>query len=94
MRGLDYRWLEALDAVISIGSFEGAAQALHITQSAVSHRVKQLERFMAQPMLIRAQPPSATVYGQQMLGLYQRVRLLEQELIPEIIDHQSNQARA
>ena len=83
MRGLDYRWIEALDAVISQRGFERAAEHLCITQSAVSQRIKQLEKLMAQPMLVREQPPRPTPAGQKMLGLYRRVRLLEQELLPE-----------
>lgn len=84
MRGLDYRWIEALDAVIAQRGFERAAEHLCITQSAVSQRVKQLEKLMAQPMLVRGQPPRATPAGQKMLGLYRRVRLLEQELLPAL----------
>ena len=91
MRGLDYRWIEALDAVISQRGFERAAEHLCITQSAVSQRIKQLEKLMAQPMLVREQPPRPTAAGQKMLGLYRRVRLLEQELLPEIAPDDSSQ---
>lgn len=91
MRGLDYRWIEALDAVISQRGFERAAESLCITQSAVSQRIKQLEKLMAQPMLVREQPPRATAAGQKMLGLYRRVRLLEQELLPELTPDDSSQ---
>ncbi|KJY83549.1 chromosome replication initiation inhibitor protein [Vibrio galatheae] len=84
MRGLDYRWIEALEAVVKSGSFERAAQSLYVSQSAVSQRVKQLERFLAQPVLIREQPPKPTPIGQKLLGFYQRVQLLESELIPEL----------
>nr|MBJ6911576.1 ArgP/LysG family DNA-binding transcriptional regulator [Vibrio cholerae] len=31
MRGLDYRWIEALDSVVSKGSFERAAVQLFIS---------------------------------------------------------------
>ncbi|WED22224.1 LysR family transcriptional regulator ArgP [Vibrio sp. JC009] len=84
MRGLDYRWIEALDEVINRGSFEKAAEVLCITQSAVSQRIKQLEKWLAQPVLVREQPPRATGAGQKLLGLYRRVRLLEQDLLPEL----------
>ena len=43
MRGLDYKWIEALDAVVKQRSFERAAEQLYISQSAVSQRIKQLE---------------------------------------------------
>ncbi|KXF80189.1 LysR family transcriptional regulator ArgP [Enterovibrio coralii] len=84
MKGLDYRWLEALDAVIANGGFDRAADALFITQSAVSQRVKQLEKLVAQPVLVREMPPQPTAIGKKLLGLYRRVQLLEQELIPEL----------
>ncbi|SKA45776.1 regulatory helix-turn-helix protein, lysR family [Enterovibrio nigricans DSM 22720] len=68
MKGLDYRWLEALDAVIANGGFERAADALFITQSAVSQRVKQLEKLVAQPVLIRELPPQPTPIGKNYWG--------------------------
>ncbi len=85
MKGLDYRWVAALDAVIANGSFEKAADTLFITQSAVSQRIKQLEKLVAQPVLIRENPPQPTAIGRKLLGLHQRVQLLEQELIPELM---------
>ncbi|PSV25166.1 MULTISPECIES: LysR family transcriptional regulator ArgP [unclassified Photobacterium] len=84
MRGLDYKWIEALDAIIHQGSFERAAEYLFISQSAISQRVKQLEKFLAQPVLIREQPPKPTAIGKKLLGLYRRVRLLEHEILPEL----------
>ncbi|EHI9241569.1 LysR family transcriptional regulator ArgP [Vibrio vulnificus] len=86
MRGLDYKWIEALDAVVAQGGFERAAEELYISQSAVSQRIKQLERFLAQPVLIREQPPKPTPVGKKLLGLYRRVRILEHELIPELMN--------
>lgn len=84
MRGLDYKWIEALDAVVYQGSFERAAEHLFVSQSAISQRIKQLEKFLAQPVLVRSQPPKPTPIGKKLLGLYRRVRLLEHEILPEI----------
>ncbi|WP_394247582.1 LysR family transcriptional regulator ArgP [Vibrio profundi] len=86
MRGLDYKWVEALDAVIHQQSFERAAEHLYISQSAVSQRIKQLEKWLAQPVLVRETPPRPTPTGQKLLGLYKRVRLLENELVPEFMN--------
>ncbi|MBW3694073.1 LysR family transcriptional regulator ArgP [Vibrio sp. T187] len=83
MRGLDYKWIEALDAVVNQRSFERAAEHLYISQSAVSQRIKQLEKWLAQPALVRETPPRPTAVGKKLLGLYRRVRLLENELVPE-----------
>lgn len=92
MRGLDYKWLEALDSVVNQRSFERAAEHLYISQSAVSQRIKQLEKWLAQPVLIRETPPRPTPAGKKLLGLYRRVRLLEHELVPELMNEESSQA--
>lgn len=84
MRGLDYKWIEALDAVMSYGSFERAAVRLNITQSAVSQRIKQLEKFVSQPVLIRLNPLSLTPVGRKLVELNRKVEMLEQELVPEL----------
>ena len=89
MKRIDYKLIEALAAVIQNGSFDRAAEKLYITQSAVSQRIKQLELMMAQPLLVRSQPPGLTQAGQKLLGLYQRVLMLEQDLLDDI-SHQHN----
>ena len=40
---IDYKLLKALDAVVIEQNFERAANRLHITQSAISQRIKLLE---------------------------------------------------
>lgn len=41
---MNIRYLEILEAIEQTGSFSGAAKKLHLTQSAVSHAVAELER--------------------------------------------------
>ncbi len=84
VRGLDYRWLEALDEIIAQRSFEKAAEVLCVSQSAISQRIKQLEKWLAQPVLVREQPPRVTPAGQKLLGLYRQVCILEQDILPEL----------
>lgn len=84
MRGLDYRWLEALDQIILQRSFEKAAAVLCVSQSAVSQRIKQLEKWLAQPVLVRENPPRVTPAGQKLLGLYRQVCVLEQDILPDL----------
>lgn len=45
--------LVAFDAAVRHGSMTGAAAELGLTQSAVSHRIRRLEQFMAAPLLRR-----------------------------------------
>ena len=77
---LDYRLLQALAAVTAQGGFEKAAAQLHLTQSAVSRRIKQLEAILGQPVLQRCTPPRPTLAGQRLLNHLQQVRQMEATL--------------
>ncbi|MDE2455225.1 MAG: LysR family transcriptional regulator ArgP [Burkholderiales bacterium] len=77
---LDYAALSALAAVVREGSFERAAQALHVTPSAVSQRIRGLEERVGCALVLREQPCRATETGRRLCQHVDRVRLLEQEL--------------
>ena len=81
MSRVDYRGLGALDAVIDFGSFDKAAAALSITQSAVSQRIRMLENSAGELLIVRSQPPSPTEAGQKLIAHYRQVRLLEAALL-------------
>ncbi len=46
--------LQAFDAAVRLGSFKDAAEALHITPSAISHRIRNLEKAMGDTLFSRA----------------------------------------
>jgi len=77
---LDYPALAALAAVIREGSFERAAQALFVSPSAVSQRIRSLEERVGCALVVRGQPCRATDTGRRLCQHLDRVRLLEQEL--------------
>src|SRR5690348_3761604 len=77
---LDYRGIEALYTVQELQSFEAAAKKLHITQSAISQRIKSLESFYGEPVLTRTLPYQPTKLGKQLIGYYKRVSILEEDL--------------
>jgi LysR family transcriptional regulator (chromosome initiation inhibitor) len=84
---LDYKLLSALAAVVEQAGFERAAQALGLSQSAVSQRIKLLEARLGQPVLQRSSPPLPTEVGRRLLNHVQQVRLLERNLhgqVPEL----------
>ena len=56
-----YEQILALSTIVERGSFQGAAEYLHITQPAISQRVSQLEEVFDEPLLIRSSPPQLTV---------------------------------
>jgi len=80
---LDSKQCEAFLAVIDGGSFEQAAQALHLTVSAISQRVKALEMQLGRTLLVRARPCRASHAGQKLLQHLRRVSELEQDLNTE-----------
>lgn len=77
----DYRQLLAFATVVECQSFEKAALRLHLTQSAVSQRVKQLEARIGQLLIVRSQPLQPTAVGQKLLRHYHQVSLLQSELL-------------
>jgi len=81
---LDYRGIEALYTVQELQSFEAAAKKLHITQSAISQRIKALETFYGEPVLVRTLPYRPTSLGKQLIGHYKRLSVLEEELQEQI----------
>lgn len=76
----DYKLLEALGAAVDEGGFEKASRKLHITQSAVSQRIKLLEESEGQVLITRTSPPCPTNRGLELLAHYRRVKLLEDGL--------------
>ncbi|WP_288012282.1 HTH-type transcriptional regulator ArgP [Diaphorobacter sp.] len=77
---LDYAGLEALAAVVREGSFERAARRLHVTPSAVSQRIKQLEERVGQVLVQRGSPCTGTDAGRRLCLHLEQVALLENQL--------------
>ncbi len=77
---LDQAHLEAIAAVIRTGSFERAAQHLHVTPSAISQRIKALEERLGTLLIVRGQPATPTVAGARLFRHAEEVGLLEQAL--------------
>jgi DNA-binding transcriptional LysR family regulator len=46
--------LQAFDAAYRLGSFRAAAHALHLTPSAISHRIRSLEKLIGESLFTRA----------------------------------------
>ncbi len=81
---LDYPLVAAVAAVLREGSFERAAEALHLTPSAVSQRVKLLEERLGQPLVVRGGPCSATAAGAALARHAEALRLLEADLAEQL----------
>lgn len=77
---LDYKLLEALNAVAEEGGFEKAARRLCLSQPAVSQRVRSLEEQAGLILLTRSVPPRPTPAGERLLRHFRQVSLLEADL--------------
>jgi LysR family transcriptional regulator (chromosome initiation inhibitor) len=72
--------LECLAAIVESGGFEKAAQRLHVTQSAVSQRLRELEEQVGSVLVVRSRPLRPTRAGQLLLKHAQQLRLLRADL--------------
>jgi LysR family transcriptional regulator (chromosome initiation inhibitor) len=79
MAEVDLPQLRALLAVVDEGSFEAAADALHLTQSAVSQRIRALETAVGQVLVRRTRPAGVTDAGAVYLRLARQVLGLADE---------------
>ncbi|MCS4489785.1 LysR family transcriptional regulator ArgP [Corynebacterium sp. ES2794-CONJ1] len=76
--------LHTLLSIIDEGSFEDAAAALGISPSAVSQRIKSLEKFAGRVLLRRTSPVTATAAGEILVQSARKMALLEAETLAEL----------
>lgn len=76
---VDALHLRTLVAIVDEGSLERAAQALVVTPSAVSQRLKTMERRVGRVLLQRTRPPRPTESGEVLLRLARQIDALGQE---------------
>lgn len=71
---LELKHLKTVQALRQSGSMAGAAQLLHMTQSALSHQIKELEHRVGQSLFVRkSKPLQLTSAGQLILRLAEQV---------------------
>jgi DNA-binding transcriptional LysR family regulator len=79
---METRYLKTLVAAVEEGSFSRAAEVLHITQSAVSQRIKFLEEQFGHQLLDRSGPGLVlTPAGQVVLTKAREILRKERELV-------------
>ncbi|MDX8350294.1 LysR family transcriptional regulator ArgP [Cognatiyoonia sp. IB215446] len=72
--------LAALSAVLDTGSFDAAAQKLHMSQSAISQRIKKLEDDVGAILVRRTRPATATEAGRKLQAHAETINLLERDV--------------
>ena len=86
MARIEIKHLRTLSAIRDCGSLVDAAQRIHLTQSALSHQLKELEDRLGQPVVIRkSKPIKFTDSGERLLQLADSVlpavELTEQDIL-------------
>jgi LysR family transcriptional regulator (chromosome initiation inhibitor) len=81
---LDLAQLQALRAAVDAGTLEGAARDLHVTPSAISQRLKALERATGRVLLVRSKPVQVTEPGRAVLRLAREMDLLVADTAREL----------
>ncbi|WP_020410114.1 LysR family transcriptional regulator ArgP [Hahella ganghwensis] len=79
----ELRQLKALATVIDEGSFEKAARKLSLTQSAISQRIRQLEKSLGKILVIRESPARLTQDGVKLMRYYRQIEHLQSEMMTE-----------
>jgi LysR family transcriptional regulator, chromosome initiation inhibitor len=91
--GIEHGQVAALVAVIREGSFDGAARATHVTASAISQRIKQLEEAVGGLVVVRSSPCQPTSLGEALYRHGLQIEMLDKDLLatiaPEAIDDPS-----
>lgn len=80
----DPKQLTALTEILRLGSFEAAADALGVTQSAISQRLKALEDNFGSILVQRSTPCRGTAAGLRLAAHANSVTLMEAELSREL----------
>ena len=81
IRSISIEQLTALREVVENGGFEAAADELHISQSAISQRIKNLESQVGQIVVQRTKPVRPTETGQLLLRFARQISLAQQEVM-------------
>jgi LysR family transcriptional regulator (chromosome initiation inhibitor) len=93
MKDLDLAALDSLLALADGGSFEGAAQRLSITQSAVSQRLRTLEAQVGQLLVVRSRPLRLTPPGKVLLRFARQLHAMRDDVTIELGAQAASDAR-
>lgn len=84
MTDLPLDQVRTLLAAVDEGTFEAAAEALHVTPSAVSQRVKALEQRTGRVLLLRTKPVRLTASGEIVVRFGRQLARLERDATAEL----------
>ncbi|GAA1739618.1 LysR substrate-binding domain-containing protein [Luedemannella helvata] len=74
--------LRALVTVVDLGGFRRAAEALHVTQPAISQQIRQLSSFIKQPVFLSTgRELRLSAQGEELLGYARRLVAVNDEAV-------------
>jgi DNA-binding transcriptional LysR family regulator len=78
---MDLKQLRVLSAIAHTGSFQAAADQLHLTQPAISHQLKKLEAELGETLVLRSRPKAKLLpAGVDVLAAAERIDAELEEL--------------
>jgi LysR family transcriptional regulator (chromosome initiation inhibitor) len=87
----DLAQLQALATTVAEGSFDAAAQRLHVTPSAISQRIKALETSVGRVLVIRSRPVRPTPSGEALLRVARQIEMVIEDATRELADEQQQE---
>src|SRR6478735_1211990 len=84
MTDLPLDQVRTLLAAVDEGTFDAAAEVLHVTPSAVSQRIKALEQRTGRVLLLRSKPVRPTDSGEIVVRFGRQLARLERDASAEL----------
>src|SRR5882762_2481079 len=89
-RALDIAPLRSFVAVADAGGFQRAADALHLSQGAISQHVRRLESAVGRPLVERqGRGFRFTADGEKLLGQARRILVLHDEVLESFSEEEA-----
>lgn len=83
--------LRTLAVAVRLGTFEAAAKELGVTPSAISQRIKALEKRVGRVLVHRVKPLAATDAGHVLVRLAAQTEALEREAVAELVEEDAGE---
>lgn len=78
---IDAQLAATVAMVADEGSFDAAARRLHVTQSAISQRIRSIEQQIGRAVVVRSRPVRLTEAGEALVRMARQVALLEYDTV-------------
>ncbi len=90
---IDIKLLKTIQAIADTGSMQAAALRLFVTQSALSHQLRDIEQRLGTPLFVRkSQPLQLSWQGQLLLTLANQVVPQIQQVEQQLLSQQTHQS--